>query len=90
MTRAVRVRIEGHVQGVYYRATTKRRAEDTGVTGWVRNRTDGCVEAHLEGDPDAIDAMVAFCHTGSPAAEVTDVEVTEVTPEGFDTFAIRR
>lgn len=89
-TAAKHVLVSGTVQGVYFRATTRDEADQRDVAGWVKNLRDGRVQAHFEGDPDAVDALVEFCHNGPPAAEVTDVEVAETDPEGFDTFDIRR
>lgn len=87
---AVHVFVDGHVQGVFFRATTREEAQHHGVDGWVRNRDDGRVEAHFEGDPDAVDQLVSFCHEGSDRAVVEDVEVEEVEPEGYDDFEVRR
>ncbi len=81
--------VSGRVQGVYYRATTRDTARERGVDGWVRNLEDGRVEAVFEGDPDAVRAMVEWCHTGSPQAEVDDVEVAYEDPEGTDGFDVR-
>ncbi len=88
-TRA-RVFVSGKVQGVYYRATTREQATDRGVDGWVRNLRDGRVEAVFEGPEADVEAMVEWCHEGSPAARVDDVEVEYGDPEGFDGFEIRR
>jgi len=85
----VHVHVSGRVQGVFYRATTKETAREHGVDGWVKNLDDGRVEAVFEGDPEAVDAMVEFCHEGSDMAEVNDVEVTEEEPEGLGEFEIR-
>ncbi|MFA9515970.1 acylphosphatase [Halopenitus sp. H-Gu1] len=84
------VHVSGHVQGVYYRATTRDTARERGVDGWVRNRSDGRVEAVFEGPPDAVEAMVEWCHTGSPAASVDDVTVDYEEPQGIEGFEIRR
>ncbi|MCL9814060.1 acylphosphatase [Natranaeroarchaeum aerophilus] len=82
--------VSGRVQGVFYRATTKETAESKGVHGWVRNLEDGRVEAVFEGNEDAVEAMVEWCHTGSPAASVEDVDVEYEEPQGEDGFRIRR
>ncbi|WP_435062792.1 acylphosphatase [Halobaculum sp. EA56] len=82
--------VSGRVQGVYYRATTRDAARDRGVDGWVRNLDDGRVEAVFEGSRDAVEGMVEWCHTGSPAAVVEDVEVEYGGPEGERGFEIRR
>lgn len=82
--------IDGRVQGVTFRATTKRTAQNHDVTGWVRNLDDGRVEAVFEGDEDAIESMIQFCHKGPAPADVEDVEVAYEDPEGFDAFTVRR
>ncbi|WP_134669750.1 acylphosphatase [Halorussus marinus] len=82
--------VSGTVQGVYYRANTRDAAREKGVDGWVRNLADGRVEAVFEGPVAAVESMVEWCHTGSPAAEVGDVAVEYADPEGEDGFRIRR
>jgi acylphosphatase len=84
------VYVSGTVQGVYYRANTRDQARERGVDGWVRNLADGRVEAVFEGAPDAVEAMVEWCHTGSPRAEVDDVDVEYADPQGETGFEIRR
>ncbi|MFP4625397.1 MAG: acylphosphatase [Natronomonas sp.] len=79
----------GTVQGVYYRATTRETAREIGVDGWVRNLDDGRVEAVFEGDRASVKEMVDFCHEGSPAATVLDVEVDYEEPRDLDGFEIR-
>jgi acylphosphatase len=82
--------VSGRVQGVYYRANTRDAARERGVDGWVKNLADGRVEAVFEGPEDAVEEMVEWCHTGSPAAAVEDVEVEYGDPAGEDGFEIRR
>jgi acylphosphatase len=77
------------VQGVFFRDTTRRRAEAAGVTGWVRNTPEGTVEAVFEGEPKAVEEMVEFCRRGPGRAEVTSVEVVDEEPEGLSGFEIR-
>ncbi len=76
----------GRVQGVYYRSYAVDKARDLGLTGWVRNRFDGRVEAVFEGEEDAVRKMVRWCHQGSPSARVERVEVSweEATGEFAD------
>jgi acylphosphatase len=83
------VLVSGRVQGVYFRATTRDEARETGVDGWVRNRSDGRVEAVFEGPEEAVESMVAFCREGSPAASVDDVEVEYGDPEDIEGFEVR-
>ena len=80
--------VSGRVQGVYYRATTRDTARDVGVDGWVRNLDDGRVEAVFEGPVDAVEEMIEFCHEGSSAARVSDVDVTYEEPGGEDGFHV--
>jgi acylphosphatase len=82
--------VSGNVQGVYYRATTRDEAQARDVDGWVRNLSDGRVEAVFEGSEDAVEEMVEWCHTGSPAANVDDVSVEYEAPEGENGFRVRR
>ncbi|RLM34104.1 acylphosphatase [Haloarcula sp. Atlit-120R] len=81
--------VSGRVQGVYYRATTRERAQDRDVDGWVRNLDDGRVEAVFEGPEADVEAMVEFCHEGSERANVTDVEVEYGDPEGIEGFEVK-
>jgi len=78
--------VHGHVQGVFFRDTTRRQATARDVAGWVRNNPDGTVEAVFEGDPDAVDAMVRFAHEGPRGAVVQRVDVIEEQPEGLSGF----
>jgi acylphosphatase len=86
-TRLVRVR--GQVQGIGYREACVRRARALNVTGWVRNRMDGSVEALLQGSPELVADMCAWLNDGMPAALVDEIEVTKLHPpfprfDGFD------
>ena len=82
--------VSGKVQGVFYRANTRETAREKGVDGWVKNLEDGRVEAVFEGPEDAVEGMIEWCHTGSPAADVEDVEVEYEDPQGEETFRIER
>lgn len=84
-----RVIVHGHVQGVFFRETTRRRAQAAGVAGWVLNNRDGTVEAVLEGEPEAIEHLVAFCHEGPRGARVDWVDVSSEEPEGLVGFDVR-
>jgi acylphosphatase len=72
--------IHGRVQGVGYRDAAVRAAHAHAVTGWVRNRRDGTVEAFAQGAPEAVDAFIAWCRRGPSMARVTAVDVTEAGP----------
>ncbi len=83
-----RVIIKGKVQGVYFRAETQRSAKLNGVKGWVRNLSDGSVEALFEGNEPSVKAMLEWCWKGSPFSRVRQVDVKWETAygdlEGFD------
>lgn len=81
-TKRVRVRIEGLVQGVFFRAFTQEEAQKIGLSGWVRNLPDGSVEAAVEGESSKVDQMIEWCHKGSPSSQVTQVTVKEEEPQG--------
>jgi acylphosphatase len=70
--------ISGRVQGVYYRESMRMETERLGVAGWVRNRRDGVVEALLQGEADAVEALIRWARVGPPAARVAAVEIEEV------------
>jgi acylphosphatase len=86
---ARRVVVHGRVQGVFFRETTRRRARDTGVSGWVRNNDDGSVEAWFEGDPEDVEVMVDFARRGPAGARVERVEVHDVPAVGAAGFEVR-
>jgi acylphosphatase len=70
-----RLRIFGTVQGVGYRDALRFEAQRRSLTGWVRNRIDGSVEALIQGTPEALDALIAWARRGPPAAHVVDVHI---------------
>jgi acylphosphatase len=78
MSKALQVRIGGLVQGVGYRAWAEDRAKALGLSGWVRNRRDGSVEALFSGEAAAVDEMVALCWQGPLAARVDSVDADAV------------
>jgi acylphosphatase len=89
MIRRYYVRISGRVQGVCFRANTWEKARSLGLTGWVQNLPDGCVEAVFEGEDVAAEAMREWCRTGTPPARVDSMEVMEATATGeFTSFEI--
>ncbi len=83
-----RVVVHGRVQGVFFRDSARRRADAVGVAGWVRNRPDGTVEAVFEGDPEAVESLVAWCGEGPRGASVERVETSEEPPEGLEGFDV--
>jgi acylphosphatase len=72
---ARRLLIQGRVQGVFFRESLRQEAERLGVTGWVRNRADGDVEALIQGAPKAVETLAAWAHRGPPAARVDQVDI---------------
>jgi acylphosphatase len=83
-----RVVIHGYVQGVFFRDTVRRLAQQRGVSGWVRNNRDGTVEAVFEGEPDAVDPLVEFSRRGPRGAAVEHVDVYDEEPEGLAGFDV--
>jgi acylphosphatase len=84
-----RVVVHGYVQGVFFRDSTRRLAQQHGVAGWVSNRWDGTVEAVFEGKPEAVERLVRFAQEGPRGAQVERVEVFEEEPEGLRGFDVR-
>ncbi|MBC7292511.1 MAG: acylphosphatase, partial [Thermoleophilia bacterium] len=84
----VHVFVEGRVQGVWFRETTRRQAERLGVNGWVRNLPDGRVEAVYEGERQAVEELLAWTHRGPEHARVARVEIHDEDPRGEQGFRI--
>jgi acylphosphatase len=84
-----RVVVHGLVQGVFFRDTTRRQAEQRGVAGWVRNNPDGSVEAVFEGEDEAVERLVELCRQGPRGARVESVDVLREEPEGLAGFEVR-
>ena len=82
--------VSGDVQGVGYRYTMRMIAVDAGVTGWVRNRRDGSVEAEVEGPPAQVDEVLAWMAEGPPGSRVDGARVTDAAPTGERGFDVRR
>ena len=81
--------VHGRVHGVFFRDTVRRLAAQRQLAGWVRNVPDGTVEAVFEGDADAVERLVAFCHEGPRGAVVERVDVFDEEPEGLVEFRVR-
>ncbi len=80
--------VSGRIQGVYFRAYAEDEAMFRNVAGWIRNAPDGRVEAVFEGPAAAVEAMIRWCHRGSPASEVTGVEVAWEDVRGESGFRV--
>ncbi len=87
----VALRIRGRVQGVFFRHSAQREAVRLGLTGWVRNRLDGDVEALAEGTPESVRQFVSWCRKGPPYGQVEQVELAESrATDEFSTFQVER
>ncbi len=87
-----RVLVDGRVQGVWFRESTREHAARAGATGWVRNLADGRVEALLEGERQAVESVLAFLREGPPHARVTSVELAsyeEIETRAERAFRVR-
>ena len=86
----LRAIVSGRVQGVFFRAWTQETAAELGLSGWVKNRSDGGVEILAEGERKQLDRLVQLCHRGPPAAQVTEVKIEFSSPAGdLSQFRIR-
>lgn len=86
----IHVLISGRVQGVWFRANTKKKAKQLGLKGWVRNTNNGCVEAFFQGDEKKVNEMINWCHQGPPLAKVEKVDVTKKQfIDIFEDFSIK-
>lgn len=82
--------IKGKVQGVFFRAKTKEKADELGVKGWVKNTDDGSVEVLAQGEESIIHQLETWCRNGPSRARVTDLERIEVESEDFSSFNVIR
>lgn len=89
MTARARVVVRGRVQGVFFRSETRDRARSLGLAGWVRNNSDGTVEAVFEGDRERIESMVEWCRRGPAHASVENVDVAWEEPQNEAGFAVK-
>lgn len=86
----VRVRVEGRVQGVFFRDYTRQTAQRLGLRGWVRNVYDGSVEALIQGETDTVTEMISWFYTGSPLSAVTHVSQQNISnSETYHDFTIQ-
>lgn len=86
----INIIIQGEVQGVFFRATAKKVADELGISGWIKNTSDGNVEATASGDKQLLDKFVAWCYQGPPKASVKNVTVYPVESQQFSEFNIIR
>ena len=89
--RRLLIQVSGRVQGVFFRASARDKAQSLGLTGWVRNLANGDVELLAEGEPAAIARMLAWCHTGPALARVDTCHIAYQSPTGeFSQFSVLR
>ena len=85
---ACRVTVRGRVQGVGFRWHARRRAQQLGVTGWVRNTSSGSVEAHVEGERKSVELLLDWLAVGPPSARVSELEEVSVEPIEAPSFQV--
>ncbi len=91
MNTRIYVLVSGNVQGVFFRSSAKKRADELNLTGWVKNLEDGRVEAVFEGDQEKVDKMIEWCRKGPNYADVKDVQVISEKYTGeFSDFSVHR
>jgi acylphosphatase len=90
MTQHFNIRVSGKVQGVFFRASAKAKADALSVRGFVRNERDGSVYIEAEAEVEVLGEFVAWCHQGPPASSVERCDVTEGAISGYASFDIRR
>lgn len=88
--KSVKIIVSGRVQGVFYRDSTRRMAQDLGISGTVRNLPDGSVMIEAEGEEPNVQALIDWCRMGPPGARVDDLQVSPVPPKGFSGFVVLR
>ena len=89
MIEAVHIIVYGMVQGVWFRAGTKEKAGELGILGWVKNRPEGTVEIHVEGEKLQLENFILWCRKGTPAANVTSLNLNLTLLQNFTSFEIR-
>lgn len=80
--------VSGRVQGVFYRDSCRATAQQLGVRGWVRNRSDGSVELVAEGSRELVEQFLDWCRVGPPRADVVGMHITDETPKGERGFNV--
>ncbi|MFT4580077.1 MAG: acylphosphatase [Nitrospinales bacterium] len=88
MIEAAHIIVYGRVQGVWFRAGTKEQADELGLLGWVKNRAEGTVEIHAEGEKPQLEKFITWCRKGTPAADVTSLGIVWITAKEFKSFDI--
>ena len=89
MTEAIHIIVHGRVQGVWFRAGKKEIADELGLFGWVKNKSEGTVEIHAEGEKLQLEDFILWCRKGTPAANVTSLNLNQTSLQNFTSFEIR-
>ena len=89
MIQAIQIVVHGRVQGVWFRAGTKERADELGLFGWVKNKSEGTVEIHAEGEKLQLEDFILWCRKGTPAANVTSLNLNPTSLQNLRSFEIR-
>ena len=89
MSEAIHIIVHGRVQGVWFRAGAKERAAELGLFGWVKNQPEGTVEIHAEGKKSRLENFISWCRKGTPAANVTSLNLNQTSLQNFTSFEIR-
>ena len=89
MLMSVHLIAHGKVQGVWYRASTRKQALQLGLCGWAKNCPDGTVEIHAEGEKEILELFINWCRKGPPAAQVSSLDIEWVESQAMTTFDIR-
>jgi acylphosphatase len=90
MMETTEIRCKGRVQGVFFRASSKSRAMDLGIKGWVKNEANGDVLIHAQGEPDKMKAFIEWCHSGPEFSKVSTVETRDLgMMDAYQNFDIR-
>ncbi len=90
MKKHFKLKITGRVQGVWFRASTERKAKELGICGFVQNESDGSVYAEAEGTETQLKNLITWCKSGPPLAKVQSIEIEEAEICGFEIFEVRR
>ena len=89
MIEAIHIIVHGRVQGGWVRAGTKERADELGLFGWVKNKSEGTVEIHAEGEKLQLEDFILWCRKGTPAANVTSLNLNPTSLQNLRSFEIR-
>lgn len=89
MIKKVNIHVSGRVQGVFYRTSTKDKALELGIKGWIMNKPDGSVYIEAEADESVLDQFIEWCKKGPMMARIDNINVSHQSTEGFSSFEVR-